>query len=195
MCFITIMCMMWNCRLLVFLKGASSVKICQGFFVQCTNLCRCWVNAMYMYTCTCTYMYFTPLIFYVSLCAGVENYSPGGVHLLIGDSTPLHHGPHPPGYAETLTKQQLLALCICACRVIQTTAKSLPHRPVMKVADSFHCLHGVKNCFWMFWTESILNVNVFSKVLCALSLTCRFYSWEVCSFAEFTNFSRDSVPV
>jgi cap1 methyltransferase len=54
-----------------------------------------------------------------SLCAGVENYSPGGVHLLIGDSTPLHHGPHPPGYAETLTKQQLLAQCICACRVLQ----------------------------------------------------------------------------
>ena len=57
------------------------------------------------------------IIYPCSLCAGVENYSPGGVHLLIGDLTPLPHGPHPPGYAETLTKQQLLAQSICACRV------------------------------------------------------------------------------
>ena len=52
-----------------------------------------------------------------SLCAGVENYSPGGVDLLIGDLSPLPHGAHPPGQAETRSKQQLLAQCICACRV------------------------------------------------------------------------------
>ena len=66
---------------------------------------------------------------------------------------------------------------------------------ILNATDSYHCLHDVKNYFRMFWTESILNVNVFSRVLCALLLTCRFYSWEECSFAEFTNFSLDSVPV
>lgn len=69
-----------------------------------------------------TYVYFPNCCQSCSLCAGVENYSPGGVHLLVGDSMPLPHGPHPPGHAESLAKQQLLAQCICACRVIKQAA-------------------------------------------------------------------------
>lgn len=54
---------------------------------------------------------------FVSLCAGVENYCPNGVDLVIGNVPDIPFGAHPPGHAEILVKQHLLSQLICSCKV------------------------------------------------------------------------------
>lgn len=53
-----------------------------------------------------------------SLCAGVENYCPGGVKLVIGDIPDIPFGAHPPGFAEHSVKQHFLSQCVCACKIL-----------------------------------------------------------------------------
>lgn len=53
-----------------------------------------------------------------SLCAGLGNYCPGGVNLVIGDMPPIPFGAHPPGHAEYHSKRQLLSQLTCAYKVI-----------------------------------------------------------------------------
>ena len=52
-----------------------------------------------------------------SLCAGVENYCPDGVQLVIGDVPDVPFGAHPPGQAEIIVHQHLLSQLICALKV------------------------------------------------------------------------------
>ena len=53
-----------------------------------------------------------------SLCAGIKNYCPDGIHLVIGDVPSVPFGAHPSGYCELHSKRYLLAQLICACKVL-----------------------------------------------------------------------------
>ncbi len=53
----------------------------------------------------------------ISLCAGVQNYCPDGVHLVVGDVPTVSFGAHSPGEAELLVSQHLLSQLICALKV------------------------------------------------------------------------------
>ena len=53
----------------------------------------------------------------LSLCAGVENYCPDGVHLVVGDVPDVAFGAHSPGEAELLVNQHLLTQFVCALKV------------------------------------------------------------------------------
>ncbi|XP_064390320.1 cap-specific mRNA (nucleoside-2'-O-)-methyltransferase 2-like [Halichondria panicea] len=53
-----------------------------------------------------------------SLCAGVENYCPDGVHLVVGDVPDVAFGAHSPGEAELLVNQHLLTQFVCALKIL-----------------------------------------------------------------------------
>jgi len=52
-----------------------------------------------------------------SLCAGIKNYCPEGIHLVIGDVPSIPFGALPIGSEEFLSKTFLLSQLICACKV------------------------------------------------------------------------------
>ena len=52
-----------------------------------------------------------------SLCAGIKNYCPDGVHLVVGDVVSVPFGAHPPGHCEFHSKRYFLAQLVCACKV------------------------------------------------------------------------------
>ena len=75
-----------------------------------------------------------------SLCAGIKNYCPDGIHLVIGDVPSVPFGAHPIGSEEFLSKSFLLSQLICACKV----------KGPATVVASHLCLYGihVKDIMW-----------------------------------------------
>ncbi len=57
------------------------------------------------------------LLLLSSLCAGIKNYCPDGIHLVIGDVPATPFGASPVGSEEHLSKCFLLSQLICACKV------------------------------------------------------------------------------
>ena len=56
-----------------------------------------------------------------SLCAGIKNYCPEGIHLVIGDVPSIPFGALSIGSEESLSKTFLLSQLICACKVRMKT--------------------------------------------------------------------------
>lgn len=101
-----------------------------------------------------------------SLCAGLGNYCPGGVNLVIGDMPPILFGAHPPGFAEFHSKRQLLSQLTCACKVCTCVGEvcTCTHVLACKVCTHLICnmcmsngWHVLTRWFTFFWCKITSN--------------------------------------